>query len=99
MTGEMLAAWDYAAAAQTFAPGQRHCNHSVRCCAKGSIADDWVFGIGIDIQDRSKIQIDAEDGEFGGNSATDSKGEIGTACFADRSRGRKMGERRRETVN
>jgi hypothetical protein len=33
------------------------------------------------------------------DSATYSKGEIGIGCFADNSRGRKMAERRRQTMD
>src|SRR5687768_11169861 len=99
VTGEMLAARDYPHAAQAFAPGQSHCRYSVRCCPERSVADDWVFGIGINIQHRSKIQIDAEETELGGNGPTHSKGKIGIGRFADQCGRRKMSGGRRETKN
>ncbi len=60
MAGKMFAARDNAAVAQAAHPGAAHGARRLRVGAKGALAYNRIFLVGIHVQYRREIQIDAD---------------------------------------
>ena len=93
MARKMFAARNDAAFAQPLRPRQADLDDLLRLGAKGAVADDRVRRIRVDVQDRSEIEIDADQFEFFSGGTAKAAGEIGTALLANPSGGGKMSER------
>src|SRR5262245_459669 len=99
MAGKMFAAGNDAACAQPVSPGRADLDHAPWIGAEGAVADDWVRRVGVDIEHRREIEVDAEPSEFLGGGPAETSGELGVALCADLRRGGKMAEGRGQTMD
>ena len=79
--------------AQAARPRGAHGTDYLWLHAEGARADDRIVRIGIDVQHRGEVQIDADDSELGRGCPAGSIGEIAVVARADPGRGGKVGER------
>ena len=59
MPGKVLHAARYAGALQRLRQGDAKAGHAARIPSEGAVADHRVLGVGVDVDDRGEVQVDA----------------------------------------
>jgi hypothetical protein len=65
VTREVFSAAEHAAIGEPTREREREARGLARITREGAIADDRVLGVGVDVEDRREIEVDAEPSELG----------------------------------
>src|SRR5215831_3900010 len=98
MAGEMFPAGNNSRISRPLDPTFAECNNLMGVCAKGTIADHGILGIGVYVKNGSEVDVDPRQAELDGSCVARLVSEARIAPFADARSEGKMGERRRQPV-
>jgi len=89
----VLPAWHDPGILKAAGKGERHCSHPPWLAAERAVADHWICGVRVDVEDRGEIAVETGCGEFSAHGAAGGAGEGGAVGVAEGPHGGPFGER------